>query len=120
LNRERKVLLAAGAAGAVAASLHVPLCPVALLLHVPCPGCGLSRAAFALLRGDTHAAFAAHPLVFVALPAAVGLALHATSRGPVSPSRERAAIAFSAMLLAMLLAVWLARFAGALGGPVTV
>lgn len=117
LNRERKVLLLVTAFALVAARLRVPICPFAFFFHVPCPGCGLSRATFALLRGDVHAAFAMHPLVFVALPGAVVLALHATSRAPGSVLGERAATAFSAVLATLLFVVWLARFAGTFGGP---
>lgn len=120
LNRERKVLLVLAALGFVAARLRLPICPFSFFVGLPCPGCGLSRATFALLRGDVHAAFAAHPLVFVALPGTVALALHATSRGPVSQLREHAVMIFSAVLLTLLVAVWLARFAGAFGGPVAV
>lgn len=41
------------------------LCPFALLTGTACPGCGLTRAGGALLRGDFSGAFAYHPLVFV-------------------------------------------------------
>lgn len=37
-----------------------------------CPGCGLTRAASALLRGDLVAAWEFHPLVLVALSWATG------------------------------------------------
>ena len=86
---------------------------------IPCPGCGLSRATFALLRGDVHAAIAVHPLVPIALPATLALVLHATS-GRSVPSRERTAVIASAVLLVLFVAVWLARFAGAFGGPVSI
>ena len=106
-------------AALVAAWWKIPLCPFALAFGIPCPGCGLSRATFALLRGDIHAALAMHPLVPVALPAALALALHATSSHS-PPSRERAAVVASAALLVLFVAVWLARFAGAFGGPVSI
>ena len=38
---------------------------------VPCPGCGMSRAAFALLRLDFSAAFRYHPMIFVLPPVAL-------------------------------------------------
>jgi hypothetical protein len=120
LNRERKVLLVLAALGFVAARLQWPVCPFSFFLGVPCPGCGLSRATFALLRGDVQGALAAHPLVFVALPGTVALLLHATSRDPVSARRENIAALFSALLLALLVSVWLARFAGAFGGPAAI
>jgi len=120
LNRERKVLLVIAVAAFVAARLRLPICPFAYLTGLPCPGCGLSRAAFALFRGDVRGALAMHPLVFVALPGALVLALHATSHGRASALREHAMTALSATLLVLLIAVWLARFAGAFGGPVRV
>lgn len=43
-------------------------CPVQHFTGVPCPGCGLSRAAMALLRLDFDAAFRYHPMVFVLPP----------------------------------------------------
>lgn len=119
MTRQRGVLLLVGAAVLFAAWWKVPLCPFAMAFGIPCPGCGLSRAAFALLRGDVHAALAVHPLSPIALPAALALALHVTSARPTVPSRERAVVALSAVLLVLLVAVWLARFAGAFGGPVS-
>lgn len=41
------------------------LCPFALLTGTACPGCGLSRAAGSLVRGDFGAALAYHPLVLL-------------------------------------------------------
>lgn len=39
------------------------LCPMALMLGLPCPGCGLTRALCLLTRGDFSGALAFHPLV---------------------------------------------------------
>ena len=41
------------------------LCPFALLTGTACPGCGLSRAASSVVRGDLGAALAYHPLVLL-------------------------------------------------------
>jgi nitrogen fixation/metabolism regulation signal transduction histidine kinase len=60
-----------------------------------------------------------HPLVLVAVPGAAMLAVHVTSPKRHGALREFAATVLSAALLVMLLAVWLARFAGAFGGPVS-
>ena len=46
----------------------VKLCLVAAVLHVPCPGCGLTRAAFAMASGDFTRAFALHPLASSSFP----------------------------------------------------
>lgn len=37
-------------------------CPFDFFLGIPCPMCGMSRAFFALFRGDTAGAFYYHPL----------------------------------------------------------
>ncbi|MCI8650646.1 MAG: DUF2752 domain-containing protein [Anaerotruncus sp.] len=40
-------------------------CPILWTFGVSCPGCGMTRAVFALLRLDFVAAFRLHPLVYV-------------------------------------------------------
>ena len=44
----------------------VPGCPFHALTGVPCPGCGTTRAALALARGDVAAAFGWNPLAAAA------------------------------------------------------
>ncbi len=39
------------------------LCPFALFTGIACPGCGMTRAAATLMRGDVGAALTYHPLV---------------------------------------------------------
>lgn len=39
------------------------LCPFALLTGMACPGCGMTRAGAALVRGDLVAAWEFHPLI---------------------------------------------------------
>jgi len=39
-------------------------CPIYVLFHIPCPGCGLTRANLAALRLDFKSAFMYHPLFF--------------------------------------------------------
>ena len=43
-------------------------CPFRFVFGLSCPGCGMSRSFFALLRGDVAAAVSYHPLI-IAVPA---------------------------------------------------
>lgn len=125
--RRAVVVASLAAAAALFVASGVPVCPLAIVAHVPCPGCGLTRAGLALLHGDLHGAWHLHPLSFVAIPLLAALAgwsawsyvrggLAPAAPGPASPWVTWAAAAFGAALLA----VWIARFFGAFGGPVPV
>jgi hypothetical protein len=105
----------------------VPLCPFALVTRHPCPGCGLTRAALALAIGRVDEALRLHPLSIVLVPA-VGGALAYNALVYVREGRFTAAASlqgrFATALAVALglagLAVWIARFFGAFGGPVPV
>ena len=45
--------------------LKIPNCLVKLVCGYPCPGCGLTRAGFAVLRFDFAAAVHFNPLIFI-------------------------------------------------------
>jgi hypothetical protein len=112
------------------------LCPFALATGTPCPGCGLGRATIALVTGHPAEAFHFHPLVFVVLPALFVFltfppAHHRRSpprgQAPVTPSAAsqglgagKLRLLFSVAILVAVFGVWIARFAGAFGGPVPV
>lgn len=49
-------------AGWLALGLPTPLCPLHALTGIPCPGCGTTRAAGCLLRGDLPSALGWNPL----------------------------------------------------------
>lgn len=40
------------------------LCPMVMITGLPCPGCGLTRAVFCLLRLDFSGAFRIHPFIY--------------------------------------------------------
>lgn len=118
--------------GAFAIAVHTdfPLCPMASSFGIPCPGCGLTRATLALFRGDVRGALQLHPLVWLLAPlfvSFVGAATLELVRGPTPRPRKprinwtsRSMNLAATALLVLTLSVWLARFAGYLGGPVPV
>lgn len=126
LGRAVRLLAVLGALGG-AVALRIPLCPFALLTRQPCPGCGLTRATLALLGGHVHEAIHLHPLVFIVTPV-IGVAftynaLAYVRRGEWFASERlggrwitRAWIVLGVAMVTL----WLARFFGALGGPVPV
>lgn len=125
-----KRLGAVAAVAAVAALIFVfsiPVCPTARILRIPCPGCGLSRATHALLTGQFAEALRLHPLVFLIVPIIGGyiagqgfayLVARRTWVHRVVASRWIERIMIVLMVLAV--ALWVARFFGAFGGPVPV
>lgn len=89
------------------------ICPFALFAGIACPGCGMTRAASHLVKGDFGAALAYHPLVpLIALMSTVGwtwFVLRLTGR--VQPMSPRA---LNLVLIASdvaLVAVWVGRLA---------
>ena len=116
-----------GLAFAAAVAFDVPLCPFAILTRHPCPGCGLTRATLALLHGHLGEALRFHPLVLLVSPlVALVLTWNAVSYvrrarwSAVEGVRGRWITTAAAAIGALMLAVWVARFLGALGGPVPV
>lgn len=47
------------------------LCPMVLITGFPCPGCGLTRAGFRVLRLDFAGAWETHPFIFAVIVLAV-------------------------------------------------
>ena len=130
----QRSLLVASFAGIFAAivAFRLPFCPLASVLGVPCPGCGLTRATIALAHGEVQHALELHPLVFVLAPLFIA-AMCSTAisyvRGPrrspaTVPSRtwlaSRTVTALASVLMLATLGVWGARFFGYFGGPVQV
>jgi hypothetical protein len=98
------------------AFLPFSTCLLKIVLGIPCPACGLTRAAIALLRLDFAAATQyqplALPLSLVAISAPFGAATleEKTWDRFVQISLGGSAVA--------LFVIWIARFLGFLGGPV--
>jgi len=130
----RRALILSALIAAVTALLFtgIPICPMAGVLGVPCPGCGLTRATLSLLRGDVRGAFHLHPLVFVLSPlfswAMLSVAWNYV-RGPrprtspveLRPWHTARWVNFAGgALLVTTLALWGVRFLGFFGGPVPV
>jgi hypothetical protein len=116
-------VLAISGAFAVARLLHLPLCPYALLSGQPCPGCGMSRAATALFKGDLARATELNPSALVTVPVAAILVLFfAASYVYDGRMRANAPVvrALGVGTIAVLTAVWIARAFGAFGGMVAV
>jgi hypothetical protein len=107
--------------------LRAPVCPMAAITHHPCPGCGLTRATVALLRGHLGEAVRLHPLAPLVSPLIGGFLAYAAARyvregrWPATEGKAAGRMAAAGLLLwVMLMVVWLARFQGAFGGPVAV
>jgi len=97
-------------------------CPIRTVLHVPCPTCGMTSAARAMLHLHFAKATHEHPLALVVVPfvvvlVAVELAGYVvTGDFGVWTKKSAVRIAGLAMCAALFL-VWIARFCGAFGGP---
>lgn len=46
-------------------------CPTIMITGIPCPFCGMTRAGFALLKGDIALAYELNPMIFGVLPLAI-------------------------------------------------
>ena len=126
LGRALRVVLVAGPIAAVLLS-RVPLCMFARVTHVPCPGCGLTRATFALLHGDLWGSLHLHPLAILVSPLVVGYVgfksvLYVVTGRWWSTDRriDRWSTRVTTALVVLMMVVWAARFLGAFGGPAPV
>ena len=128
LQRSLAVATFAGIFAGIVA-FRLPFCPLASVLGVPCPGCGLTRATLALAHGELKHAHELHPLVLVLAPLfiwAMSSAAISYVRGPhpARPVRRRLAsrtvTVLASLLMLATLGVWGARFLGYFGGPVPV
>jgi hypothetical protein len=98
----------------------VPICPTRNWLHIPCPGCGATRAILMALRGDLHGAMHIHPLAIVAAVLMIPtgfIALRGIVQTGLPPPLPRWLRLTWYAFVGALFALWLARFAGYFGGP---
>jgi len=115
------------ALGGLLSTASVP-CAFARLFHVPCPGCGSTRAMLALAHGDLGGVLRLNPLAPLMTACVLVLAVQGVRstfvEGNLSGMGEGrvGTLAVRGMLVVAVLqlAVWIARFAGFLGGPVPV
>jgi hypothetical protein len=126
-SRQFLSVIGAGAAGGVLLLAGLVRCPVATVLRIPCPGCGLTRATLRLFHGDLAGALAFHPLVLLVLPMlgfyAIGNAAGFLVSGQWGWVDRRMGARSEVVVwafLALLLGVWISRFFGAFGGPAPV
>ena len=124
LGRAALTALALGALLSLAGT-GILKCPVALLFHAPCPGCGATRSAWALLALDPVGALrwnvvALLNIAIMALLWVRGIVLIAREGNPgrifADPIGKPLVLAFCGVWVIELL-YWLLRFAGLFGGP---
>jgi hypothetical protein len=126
--RRGAIVAAIAGAFALIVAARLPICPMAGVLGIPCPGCGLTRATLALFQGDVRRALGFHPLAPVIAPLFIAAVANA-ALGYVRPRRSAnpnpwiaspTATVLAAALLLATLGVWGARFFGYFGGPAPV
>ncbi len=109
------------------AAAHVP-CGFARMFQIPCPGCGSTRAMLALAHGDLHGLVHYNPLAPLMTLLIVALATQALASVLATGTFRRVGdgaiglvVSRGVMVVGALeVLVWIARFAGFLGGPVPV
>src|ERR1019366_6648378 len=111
----------AGAVGGVWVLSALPVafgwqrCPIATLLHRPCPGCGMTRAIRLLASGELGASLRMHPLagstVWTTYAAGSPVRVFRTRFG-------RLALGLAAVVYGALVVLWILRAVGYFGGPV--
>lgn len=89
------------------------VCPVALCTSTACPGCGMTRAAGYLIRGDLGSALTYHPLIpLIVFQLAVGWVWFLLRRaGKVEPLKNRTLNIFLVVTTLALVGVWVIRLA---------
>lgn len=121
-----KLLLIAPFAAVALLALFTPsdegptVCPFALTTGTACPGCGLTRAASYLVKGDLSTAFLYHPLVpLIGMQLLGGWVWYVLRRsGRVKPMSQKVLNTVLIGTTIVFLAVWAIRFAAGSLPPV--
>jgi hypothetical protein len=108
--------------------LGVAQCPTALLFHVACPGCGMTRALHLIAEGHLAASLALQPFAAPMLLAQASFAaatvvatyLFGVPWAFLGTRWGRVITGFGVAVVALDLVFWIARMFGAFGGPVPV
>jgi hypothetical protein len=128
--RVRRTVVTAGLLGLFGLLLYAKAipCVFAHVFHVPCPGCGSTRAVVALVHGDLDGVVRYNPLgpVLAALLGVFGVQalVSVFVRGDFRDAGEGrlgAVLKYGIFVVAGLeIVLWVARFFGLFGGPVPV
>jgi hypothetical protein len=103
-------------------------CPTARYLHVPCPGCGMTRAFHLLADGQLGASMAMHALavptalvqVVLAVASIVATLRFGAPWALVQARWGRVVLGSVVVVMVADVLFWIARALGAFGGPVPV
>lgn len=82
-------------------------CVVRFFSGIPCPSCGMTRAAFSLLRFDFSTAFHYHPLVYLVLPLSLFVLIRYIFWGILPTDKRYVRLYIGTVVVFM--AVWLVR-----------
>lgn len=83
-------------------------CPLYAVSGIPCPGCGMTRAFFSLLRLDFAAAWKWNPSVYLLLFCTV----YAVACGMMGRADRVKSFRFWGIAACLMLLVWIVRFPG--------
>jgi hypothetical protein len=129
----RRLLRASGVAAVWAVAI-LPVatgwqrCAIASMFHRPCPGCGMTRAILLLAGGHVEASLRMHPLAVPVLVMGVFFMLSTvwTTLAIGTPLTlykgrlGRVTLGGMAIVYGAALALWIVRWFGLFGGPVSV
>jgi hypothetical protein len=83
-----------------------PPCAFRTFTGLACPGCGLTRAAHALLHGDLAQAFSLNPWGFVSGPLLAGFLAAPAVTSPAVSHRTRTVLAWTGAILTLAFWIW--------------